>query len=95
MRAVLAALVAAFFLTGCADRVKVETVTVKVPVYAARPCDPEVCRPFTPSGPDPVFHKPDDPGVTSALKPEDERALRLRIVDLLAWGNALLAQAKP
>lgn len=93
MRAVLAALMAVFLLTGCAERIK--TVTVKVPVYAARPCDPEVCRPFTPSGPDPVFHKPDELGVTSALKPEDERALRLRIVDLLAWGNALLAQARP
>lgn len=86
----IALLISAFLLVGCATK----PIEVKVPVYQVRPCAPEVCRPFKP---DAVPHFEADLANPQnvILTPAEQEKLRLLIVDLLTWGNALLEQSRP
>lgn len=62
-------------LAGCATpEPVVRVVEINVPV-AVRPVPPEFLLQPDPPAP-PIFVAPDAPGITSALTPEGERALR-------------------
>lgn len=72
MRPVLAAILC-LGLAACAERVRVETVTIKVPVPVARECPAELCGPVA-YGPLPVFTAGEGDAVI--LDAEGQRRLR-------------------
>jgi hypothetical protein len=88
MRTLIAALLC-LFIAGCAGQPKIETQIVKVPVPTKRECPPDVCKPFMPSCPLPVFMPADGNAVT--LDAKGQADLRCLIVDLKGWGDAMLA----
>lgn len=75
MKPVLAAILC-LALAACAERGRVETVTIKVPVPVARECPAELCGPVA-YGPLPIFK----PGTGDAVILDAEGQRRLR--DLL------------
>jgi hypothetical protein len=95
IRSILAALIATFLLAGCVDKPEPTVVyqpqIIKVPVPTKRECQPDICKPFKPSGALPEALKPGDPAATIAYDATGERRLRALIADLLIWGNAMLA----